>query len=45
MIENSVTGKKSLHVSAKRPSSDEVSVKNYVQEGMKKIGEEIFFHT
>jgi hypothetical protein len=36
MIENSVTFKKSLHVSAKRPSSDEVNIENYVKECIKK---------
>ena len=42
MIENSVTCKKSLHVSAKRQSSVEVSIEIYVKEGMKKLGETIF---
>jgi hypothetical protein len=42
MRENSVTCKKSLHVSGKRPSSDEVNIENYVKEGMKELGEAIF---
>lgn len=43
MIENSVTCKKSLHISAKRSSSDEVSIENYVKEGMKKLGKAISY--
>jgi hypothetical protein len=43
MIENSVTCKKSLCVSAKRPSSDEVNIETYVKEGMKKLGEEFSY--